>query len=178
VTAENKGRFTDTWDGLDDNFMPAPPGTYGVKGIFLPAETWPVDGKPHTLTAKLAGGPFAFLPRPDQDTQPPKVHGDPVNSPPGDVGTFGESAVFTWIYLENGTNNFVLDLAKPVGLDQIVGARTSGGPSSIRHRANGGLIARCTARAWCCSTASRAGWRRRARATSRSSMLPRPRRWR
>ena len=127
VTAENKGRFTDTWDGLDDNFMPAPPGTYGVKGIFLPAETWAGDGKPHTLTAKLAGGPFAFLPRPDQDMQPPKVHGDPVNSPPGDVGTFGESAVFTWTYLENGTNNFVLDLKKPVGLDQIVGSFNSGG---------------------------------------------------
>ncbi len=25
VTAENKGRFTETWDGLDDNFMPVPP---------------------------------------------------------------------------------------------------------------------------------------------------------
>ena len=127
VTAENKGRFTDTWDGLDDNFMPAPPGSYGVKGIYLSADTWPVDGKPHTLTAKLAGGPFAFLPRPDQDTQPSKVLGDPVNSPPGDVGTFGESAVFTWTYLENGTNNFKLDLTKPVGLDQIVASFNSGG---------------------------------------------------
>lgn len=127
VTADNKGRFTDTWDGLDDNFMPAPPGSYGVKGISLPADIWPVDGKPHTLTAKLAGGPFAFLPRPDQDTQPSKVQGDPVNSPPGDVGTFGESAVLTWTYLENGTNNFVLDLTKPIGLDQIVGASNSGG---------------------------------------------------
>src|SRR5436190_23704101 len=37
VTAENGGRFSETWDGLDDNFMPVPPGTYGVKGIMMPA---------------------------------------------------------------------------------------------------------------------------------------------
>jgi flagellar hook assembly protein FlgD len=30
VTAENQGRFTKTWDGLDENFMPVPPGKYGV----------------------------------------------------------------------------------------------------------------------------------------------------
>ena len=139
VTAENKGRFTDIWDGLDDNFMPAPPGSYGVKGIVMPAEIWPVDGKPHTLTAKLAGGPFAFLPRPDQDTQPSKVQGDPVNSPPGDVGTFGQSAVFTWTYLENGTNNFVLDLTKPVGLDQIGGGFNSGGAAGGPWTATDGV---------------------------------------
>src|SRR4051794_18237080 len=26
VTAENGGKFAETWDGLDDNFMPVPPG--------------------------------------------------------------------------------------------------------------------------------------------------------
>jgi len=45
VTKENQGKFTDYWDGLDDNFMPAPPGAYGVKGIVMPAEKWEVDGK-------------------------------------------------------------------------------------------------------------------------------------
>lgn len=33
VTAENSGKFSETWDGLDDNFMPVPPESYGVKGI-------------------------------------------------------------------------------------------------------------------------------------------------
>src|SRR4051812_8708801 len=37
VTAENGGKFTETWDGLDDNFMPVPPGNYAVKGIYSPA---------------------------------------------------------------------------------------------------------------------------------------------
>src|SRR4051794_39990953 len=30
VTTENGGRFSETWDGLDDNFMPVPPGDYAV----------------------------------------------------------------------------------------------------------------------------------------------------
>ena len=45
VTAENRGHFTETWDGLDENFMPVPPGTYGVKGIFAPARQWEIDGE-------------------------------------------------------------------------------------------------------------------------------------
>src|SRR4051812_1532018 len=36
VTAENQGKFTETWNGLDDNFMPVPPGEYAVKGIYMP----------------------------------------------------------------------------------------------------------------------------------------------
>ena len=28
VTAENGGKFAETWDGLDDNFMPTGPGRY------------------------------------------------------------------------------------------------------------------------------------------------------
>src|SRR5689334_2512568 len=28
VTKENGGKFAETWDGLDDNFMPVPPGEY------------------------------------------------------------------------------------------------------------------------------------------------------
>ena len=32
--AENQGRFTETWDGLDENYMPVPPRTYALKGIY------------------------------------------------------------------------------------------------------------------------------------------------
>src|SRR4051812_811199 len=44
VTAENGGKFSEVWDGLDDNFMPIPPGEYGIKGIYMPASKWDVDG--------------------------------------------------------------------------------------------------------------------------------------
>ncbi len=128
VTQENQGRFTEIWNGLDENYMPVPAGEYGVKGIFMPAEVWPFDKQYHTLTAKLNGGPFALLPRPDQDTRPPVLEGDPCDSPPGSIAvTPGGRAVFYWHYLENGTNNLMLDLRKPVGLDQIISAYPSWG---------------------------------------------------
>lgn len=139
VTAENSGKFTETWDGLDENFMPVPPGAYTVKGIYMPAREWPLDGKAHTLIAKLHGGPFSWLPRPDQDQQPPKIHGDPVGSPPGDVATGPNGrAAFCWIYLENGTNNFLVDLTKPVGLDQVITGYGSGGAAGGAYVATDG----------------------------------------
>jgi hypothetical protein len=139
VTAENGGKFTERWNGLDENFMPVPPGTYAVKGIYMPAREWPLDGKVHTLTAKLHGGPFSWLPRPDQDTQPPKVHGDPVGSPPGDIATAPNGrAVFYWVYLENGTNNFLVDLNKPIGLDQVITGYGSGGAAGGAYTATDG----------------------------------------
>src|SRR5687767_3021470 len=52
VTAENGGKFQEEWDGLDDNYMPVPPGTYGVKGIYMPAAKWEVDGRYHSITPK------------------------------------------------------------------------------------------------------------------------------
>ena len=139
VTAENKGKFTEIWNGLDENFMPVPPGTYAVKGIYMPAHVWQADGQQHTLTAKLHGGPFSWLPRPDQDLVPPKVYGDPVGSPPGDVAaTKDGKAAFYWIYLENGTNNFLADLTKPVGLDQFESGYGSGGAAGGVHTATDG----------------------------------------
>src|SRR5438270_224939 len=36
VTPENHGKFIEAWDGLDDNNMPLPAGSYGVKGIYMP----------------------------------------------------------------------------------------------------------------------------------------------
>ena len=50
-------RYTVSWNGLDENFMPVPPGEYGLKGIYSPATVWPADGKPHAISARWAGGP-------------------------------------------------------------------------------------------------------------------------
>ena len=57
VTAENKGVFEDEWNGLDDNFMPLPAGKYGVKGIYMPARQWAINGEYHSLIPKLAAAP-------------------------------------------------------------------------------------------------------------------------
>jgi hypothetical protein len=56
VTAENQGKFTETWDGLDENHMSLPPGTYGVKGIYMPAAKWEITGECHSLIPNLVLG--------------------------------------------------------------------------------------------------------------------------
>lgn len=128
VTSENKGMFIERWNGLDENFMPAPAGEYGVKGIYLPAEKWSVDGQVHSLVVKYRGGPMSWLPTQDRDMEAPKVHGDPVGSGPGDIAVMPDGkGIFLWSYLENGTNNFQVDFAKPVGPDQIGHGFGSGG---------------------------------------------------
>ena len=130
VTAQNAGKFTETWDGLDENHMPVPPGDYGVKGIYMPAQKWEGDGEYHTLRAKLNGGPFAWLPARGQEMQPRILVGDPVGTPPGDVATSEgkvKRGAMLWGYLENGTNNFLFDLNKPVGLNQLIRGYNSGG---------------------------------------------------
>ena len=128
VTAENQGRFTEAWNGLDENLMPVPPGTYRVKGIFMPAEKWEVDGEYHAITPRFAGGPMAWLPTADQWTKPEPFGGDPCGQPLGDidVGPNGV-AVFYYVYLENGRNNPMMDLNKPVNVDQVLAAFGSGG---------------------------------------------------
>lgn len=145
VTSENRGRFTESWDGLDENCMPVPAGEYGVKGIFMPATKWSIDDKYHTLIAKLHGGPFSWLPGRDQDNQERQVHGDPVGSPPGDIATAGDKAVFQWVYLENGTNYFLVDLKAKIGLDQILQGFGSGGAAGGIWTATDGQ----TVWAWC-----------------------------
>src|SRR5438309_1292688 len=65
VTAENGGKFSETWDGLDDNFMPVPPGDYAVRGIFMPARQWQVDGEWHSITPRFHSGASPWLPSPD-----------------------------------------------------------------------------------------------------------------
>jgi hypothetical protein len=128
VTAENQGRFTETWDGLDENFMPVPPGEYGVKGIYMPAEIWAPDGKPHTLRAKLHGSPFALAPKPGVGETGPFIWGDPIATGMGDVAVGSDGiAVFYWKFLENGNNPYRVDLTQPLGHGQLLSGFGSGG---------------------------------------------------
>lgn len=131
VTHENGGLFTEVWDGLDENFMPNPPGTYGVKGIYSPASKWPIDDEWHSITPKFAGGVSGWLPSPedpDHWKEPLAFGGDPVNAPLRDVDVAPNGiAVFYYQYLENGKNNPTFDLKKPVGPEQFIQAFNSGG---------------------------------------------------
>src|SRR4051812_22501736 len=105
VTKENQGKFTETWDGLDENFMPVPPGDYGVKGIYTPAREWVIDGEWHAITPLFAGGASPWLPSVDTPRQPVPFGGDPVNSPMQDVAVAPNGiGVFYYQYLENGLN--------------------------------------------------------------------------
>ncbi len=124
-------RFVVSWDGLDENFMPCPPGEYAVKGIYAPAHVWPVDGEAHAITARWVGGPGAFLPKIDEPEVEKKhlpFFGDPVNSPLLDVDTTPDGkAVLGFQYLENGRSCPLLDLSKPKGQAQFIAAFPSGG---------------------------------------------------
>lgn len=128
VTAENGGRFHETWDGLDDNFMPVPPGDYAVKGIYAPARQWPVDGEWHAVTPRFADGASSWLPSPDDWQKPEPFGGDPVGAPLKDVAVGANGvAAFYYEYLENGTNLPLIDLHKPLGYGQFLRAFNSGG---------------------------------------------------
>ena len=128
VTNENMGKFREMWDGLDDNFMPVPPGDYAVKGICSLATKWQVDGEFHAITPKFAGGASPWLPSPDDWQKPEPFGGDPVGSPMRDVAV-GPNGIAVWYYqyLENGTNLPMLDLNKPLGPEQFIRSFNSGG---------------------------------------------------
>jgi hypothetical protein len=128
VTAENGGRFTEAWDGLDDNFMPVPAGEYAAKGICMPAEKW-LDGEYHSVTPRFVGGVSDWLPTPEEaGSRGEPFHGDPVGAPIGDVAVSPDGiAVFWYGYLENGLSNPLIDLRKPQGLGQFLRAFPSGG---------------------------------------------------
>ncbi len=131
VTEENKGKFTETWNGLDENFMPVPPGDYEVKGIFAPAQKWAIDNEWHAIVPKYAGALSGWWPNvdaPQEQLQSP-FGGDPVSSPFGDVAVGPNGiAVFYYQYLENGKNLPMVDLKKPgVSPDQFIRAFNSGG---------------------------------------------------
>ncbi|NLE42294.1 MAG: hypothetical protein GX615_10740 [Lentisphaerae bacterium] len=131
VTAENGGQFTASWDGLDENFMPVPPGDYALKGICARAERWPVDGEFHAVFPRYCGGVGAFLPdpaTPDLQNVPIPFSGDPVSSPLLDVSAAQNGRiVLHYQYLENGRNAPLLDLNRPDGPAQVVQAFPSGG---------------------------------------------------
>jgi len=137
VTAENQGKFTEQWDGLDENLMPIPPGEYGVKGIYMPAKTWKIDNEYHSIVPKLVAVASAFGPERERDNKPEPFGGDPCGSPLRDVavGPNGVGVLY-YQYLENGTNNPQIDFNKPVGFEQVLAAYGSGGA--------GGGLSTCT----------------------------------
>jgi len=128
VTAENGGQFTDLWDGLDDNGLPVPPGEYVVKGVWMPAMAWKIDGQPHTLIPRYrVGAGDSWSPDPTDDARFPWVFGhvfgymnDVAVGPNGKAGFLGN-------YIENAWNPFLVDLNKPIGYDQVVRKFDSGG---------------------------------------------------
>jgi hypothetical protein len=135
VTENNGGRFTEVWNGLDDNFMPVPAGHYGVKGIYMDAAVWPVDGQYHSIVAKYLGASDSWAPPPGQDSRSLPVSGDPVTMPLADIGTTETgSAVFYFRYLENANNQYAFDLTKPIDAGQVITGYPSwgaGGGSAV-----------------------------------------------
>ena len=136
VNAENRGLFSETWNGLDDNYMPVPLGEYVAKGIYMPAEKWKVDGQFHSITPQFVASPGdSWTPSREQDHRFPVVHGhvfEPIYDI--DVGEGGK-AVFLSGYAENWFNPFIVDLNRPVGIDQVISRFASNG------RAGGQLVA-------------------------------------
>jgi hypothetical protein len=127
VTADNQGKFSETWDGLDDNYMPVPPGNYAIKGIYSPAEKWAIDGQYHALIPKLASSGSSWAQTPAEDTKPNIIEGDSVNSPFRAVSVTPEGkGVLLFQYLENAMNNYPIDFTKPIGYDQIAPGFGSG----------------------------------------------------
>ncbi len=128
VTEENQGKFTATWNGLDENFMPVPPGEYSVKGIYMPAVKWDIDDDWHAVVPKYAGTIAAWTSRITDPHPREPFGGDPVNSPMKDVAVGPNGvAVFYYQYLENGRNCPMVDLNKAVGPEQFLRAFRSGG---------------------------------------------------
>ena len=128
VTAENGGRFTETWNGLDDNFMPVPPGTYGVKGIYMPARKWAVTGEYHTYIPKfLAAVGDSWAPTRDKDSKQLWMWGAAFGTMADIAVGPGGKAVFYHAYFEGSGNPLIVDLNKPVGYDQVLRSFPPGG---------------------------------------------------
>ncbi len=120
VTKENQGKFTERWNGLDDNFMPVPPGDYVVRGIYMPAAKWHMDGQYHSLTAKyVTGVGDSWSPPPDQDRKFPWVYGHCFGGIRDIAPSATGMAAFLFKDIEDSWNPFLVDLKKPVGYDQV-----------------------------------------------------------
>jgi hypothetical protein len=144
VTAENQGKFSETWDGLDDNYMPVPPGTYAVKGIYMRARKWKITGEYHSLIPHvLAGVGDSWFPTRAQDDKYPWIWGAGFG-PFMAIGTASNGMASLYHgYIENSTNPFLLDLNKPIGYDQIVASYNSGGAAGGYATATDGEMVWC-----------------------------------
>lgn len=128
VTAANGGRFTEIWNGLDDNFMPVPPGTYGVEGIYMPAHKWAVTGEYHTYIPKfVAAVGDSWAPSRTQDRKLPWMYGAGFGTMADIAVGPGGKAVFYHNYFEASGNPFIVDLNKPIGYGQILRSFPPGG---------------------------------------------------
>ena len=144
VTAENGGKFTEVWNGLDDNFMPVPPGTYGLKGIYMPAAKWAVDGEHHSITPRYVTSADAWRALPGE-SKLPILSGDPVNSPIGDVDVGANGVgVFCYQYLENSRNFYAADFNKPISYEQATPGYNSGGAAGGKSVATDGITSWCS----------------------------------
>jgi hypothetical protein len=148
VNDENKGEFFDIWDGLDDNFMPVPPGKYKIKGIYMPAKEWKIPGTDkyeyHTLIPRYVGGVGdSFSPKKNEDEKFPWIHG-------AGFGYFNSIyisqdgiASLYHNYIENATNPFLLDLNREIGYEQIIKSFGSWGAAGGWATATDGEIVWC-----------------------------------
>jgi hypothetical protein len=129
VTAGKQQQGCIGWDGIDENFWPVPPGTYGLKGIMTNVSYWPVDKKYHAITVEATGavGPVPIDLTAPAEKQSFFVDGDPVGSSFTSIGINtnfpGSNNTYANLYnsyLENAYNNYLVDLAKPHGSEQRV----------------------------------------------------------
>ncbi|MFA6290522.1 MAG: hypothetical protein WC637_02000 [Victivallales bacterium] len=132
VTSENKGIFEEAWDGLDDNFMPLPPGRYGVKGILMKARKWEINGEYHSLIPKIAAAPGdSWFPVRNEDDRQPWMwaagDGGGMISAVA-VGEDGKAAFLSG-YME-GDGCWLVDLKKPVSWHQVLKAYGASGSSA------------------------------------------------
>jgi hypothetical protein len=134
------------WNGLDENFWPIPPGTYGVKGIFTNVSLWEVDGKYHALVPEVTGsvGPIPIDLAASPSNQTFFVTGDACGT---SFSSIGLSANFAdrpdhsnlyHTYLENSYNNYLLNMSKPHGYGQAQWRWHDAGLQGGAHTATNG----------------------------------------
>ncbi len=123
------GTHTETWDGLDDNYMPVPPGDYVVQGIVMPARKWEMDGEYHSLIARYqfaAGDSWCDLGA-ENERDFPWILGHVFGGLRDISVAPNGKAAFWFNYIENAWNPFLADLHRPIGHDQVLQRYNSGG---------------------------------------------------
>jgi len=138
VTDENQGRFTEYWNGLDDNFMPVPAGEYGVKGIYMPAEKWDVTGEYRAIIPQYIGSPTSWNPNRTEDHKRLWQAGNPKGILRDVATSLDGKAVVYHDYLENNLNAFLFDLTKPIGHASGLKSYPSGGAAGGKAIATDG----------------------------------------